>query len=164
MKKINGIRLLYNIAILSAVGILGIIAWCATSLEMGGKGMTGTLLFIIFILILVACNTTIVASEETLWKEYCKAKKQYLLARNNHGIKKNAIFEYGLNKKKKWFMITAILVLTICFFFTTHICAAKSLLMTAFLTLVVFYILLAIVLTIWNKIDVNRFRKMGREM
>lgn len=164
MKKINVISSLKKIAILSCLSILGIFAWCVNSLDMGGRGMTGTLLLAVFVLLLVACNATIVASEATLWNEYNQTKKQYLLARRNAKVKKNALFEHGLNKKKKWFMVTAILVLTVCFFFATHICAAKSLLMTAFLTFVVFYILLAIVLAIWNKIDINRLRKMRREM
>ena len=164
MKKIFGIRLLYRIAILSGIAILGIITWCVTSLGMGGRGMTGTLLFIIFLLILVACNTIIIASEETLWNEYCKAKKRYELARNNSVVKKNALFEYGYNRKRKYIMAIGLLTLTICFFFVAHSGFAKSKIMSALLTIEVFYLFLTVILTIWNRVDVIRLRKFSKEL
>lgn len=64
MKKINGISLLHGIAILSGIGIVGIFAWCDESINEGGRGITPTLLFVVYVLLLLACNAEIIASDE----------------------------------------------------------------------------------------------------
>ena len=60
MKKINGISLLHGIAILSGIGIVGIFAWCDESINEGGRGITPTLLFVVYVLLLLACNAEII--------------------------------------------------------------------------------------------------------
>ena len=49
MKKINGISLLHGIATLSGIGIVGIFAWCDESINEGGRGITPTLLFVVYV-------------------------------------------------------------------------------------------------------------------
>lgn len=53
MKKINGISLLHGIAILSGIGIVGIFALCNESINEGGRGITPTLLFVVYVLLLL---------------------------------------------------------------------------------------------------------------
>lgn len=55
---------------MSIAGIIGVIAWCTISLDMGSKGMTSNLLLVVFLLILVACFSALASSEETLKEKF----------------------------------------------------------------------------------------------
>ena len=76
--KINGNKIYRKICMLSLIGIVGIIAWCTISLDMGNKGMTSNLLFVVFLLILVACFSALSSSEEKLKKKFEDSREELL--------------------------------------------------------------------------------------
>ena len=83
--KMNGKKIYRKICILSIAGIIGIVAWCTISLDMGNKGMTSNLLFAVFLLILVACFSALASSEENL-KEKFEDSREELLKYNRRKI------------------------------------------------------------------------------
>lgn len=101
MKKINGISLLHGIAILSGIGIVGIFAWCDESINEGGRGITPTLLFVVYVLLLLACNAEIIASDENFKRVFDRTKKVYDIAKNNASVEGINLYNFEHDKKCK---------------------------------------------------------------
>ena len=101
MKKINGISLLHGIAILSGIGIVGIFAWCDESINEGGRGITPTLLFVVYVLLLLACNAEIIASDENFKRVFDRTKKVYDIAKNNASVEGINLYNFEYDKKCK---------------------------------------------------------------
>ena len=99
MKKINGISLLHGIAILSGIGIVGIFAWCDESINEGGRGITPTLLFVVYVLLLLACNAEIIASDENFKRVFDRTKKVYDIAKNNASVEGINLYSFEYDKK-----------------------------------------------------------------
>lgn len=144
-KKFNAVGLLYKLCIGSLLGIVGIIGWCNISLDMGGKGITSTLLFVIFVLLLIACNAVIIASDEEMRREYEQTKKLYLLVKNDIGIKKNALFEHGLPSIKFWAIALSTFTFGVVCAIVIHANFVKSVIMSAFICIAITYIIIAII-------------------
>lgn len=101
MKKINGISLLHGIAILSGIGIVGIFAWCDESINEGGRGITPTLLFVVYVLLLLACNAEIIASDENFKRVFDRTKKVYDIAKNNASVEGINLYNFEHDKNAK---------------------------------------------------------------
>lgn len=101
MKKINGISLLHGIAILSGIGVVGIFAWCNESINEGGRGITPTLLFVVYVLLLLACNAEIIASDENFKRVFDRTKKVYDIAKNNASVEGINLYNFEYDKKCK---------------------------------------------------------------
>lgn len=115
MKKINGISLLHGIAILSGIGIVGIFAWCDESINEGGRGITPTLLFVVYVLLLLACNAEIIASDENFKRVFDRTKKVYDIAKNNASVEGINLYSFEYDKKCKTviFVIFGFLLVTL---------------------------------------------------
>lgn len=115
MKKINGISLLHGIAILSGIGIVGIFAWCDESINEGGRGITPTLLFVVYVLLLLACNAEIIASDENFKRVFDRTKKVYDIAKNNASVEGINLYNFEYDKKCKTviFVIFGFLLVTL---------------------------------------------------
>ena len=48
-KKIDGVRLLHGIAVLSFLSIVGIFACCVESINEGGTGLTASLFVVVYV-------------------------------------------------------------------------------------------------------------------
>lgn len=163
-KKLNAVGLLYKLCIGSLLGIIGIIGWCNISLDMGGKGMTSTLLFVIFALILVACNAVIIASDEEMRREYEQTKKLYLLVKNDMGIKKNALFEHGQPSIKFWTIALSTFTFGVVCAIVIHASFVKSVIMSAFICIAITYIIIAIIVFGCNRHYKHKFAELRKRL
>ena len=163
-KKINAVGLLYKFCIGSLLGIVGIIGWCNISLDMGGKGMTPTLLFVIFVLLLFACNAVIIASDAEMTREYEQTKKLYLLVKNDIGIKKNALFEHGHPSIKFWTIALSAFTFSVVCAFIIHTCMVKSVIMSAFICIAISYIIIAVIVLGCNKYYKHKFAVLKKRL
>lgn len=121
MKKINGISLLHGIAILSGIGIVGIFAWCDESINEGGRGITPTLLFVVYVLLLLACNAEIIASDENFKRVFDRTKKVYDIAKNNASVEGINLYNFEHDKKMQNSYFCHVRILT-CDFMACNPC------------------------------------------
>lgn len=163
-KKFNAVGLLYKLCVSSVLGIVGIIGWCNISLDMGGKGMTSTLLFVIFVLLLVACNAVIIASDEDMRREYEQTKKLYILVKNDIGIKKNALFEHGQPSIKFWTIALSTFTFGVVCAIVIHASFVKSVIMSAFICIAITYIIIAIVVFGCNMHYKHKFTELKKRL
>lgn len=93
--------MLHSIAILSGIGIVGIFAWCDESINEGGRGITPTLLFVVYVLLLLACNAEIIASDENFKRVFDRTKKVYDIAKNNASVESINFYNFEYDKNAK---------------------------------------------------------------
>lgn len=157
---IRGIRLLHTIAALSCLGIFGIFAWSVENISEGGRGITSSLLFFAYILFLLACNAEIVATDETLREDYNTTKKLYLVAKSNPNVKKIDIFEHEHNQRNIYVVFSVVIIAAIFFAFTIHATMVKSIMMSFFLSVGFFFLILTSIIVTWNVMGIRKLNKI----
>lgn len=134
MKKINGISLLHGIAILSGIGIVGIFAWCDESINEGGRGITPTLLFVVYVLLLLACNAEIIASDENFKRVFDRTKKVYDIAKNNASVEGINLYNFEHDKKCKTVIFVTFGFLLVTLWLAIHFVLIRSLILALLIT------------------------------
>lgn len=160
MKKINGISLLHGIAILSSIGIVGIFAWCNESINIGGKGFTPTLLFAVYVLLLLACNAEICATEESFERAFARTKKVYDVAKNKAPMEGINLYNFEFYQRWKIIVYVSFGVLMIALWLVIHNTLIKSLILALLASFGLSYLLLALFLVAWNLAIIRRLNKI----
>lgn len=142
-KNIKGSKIYKRISLFSAVGIVGIIAWCTISLDMGSQGMNASLLLIVFLLVLVSCFSALASSEEKLKEKFKNSRK-----------------ELAVYNKRKIIIFIATSTLG-CYLFSI-VFPFKSILTSFFITMGVCYPILCIGIIISNILFAKRISNKVR--
>lgn len=159
MKKINGISLLHSIAILSGIGIVGIFAWCDESINEGGRGITPTLLFVAYVLLLLACKAEIVASDETFKRVYDRTKKVYDIAKNNATVEGIKLYNLEYDQKCKTVIFIIFGFLLVALWLAIHFTLIRSLILALLISIGLSYIIITLVLAAWNLAAIRELNK-----
>lgn len=165
-KKKYGIGIFGMLCVASCVGIMGIIAWTATSVEMGGRGMTPGLLLAIFVLFLMGVWTGMMASEALVLKECDKVKIVYKMLKQTGCIeetqfpdKDNIIWSKG-----KRFCLIGMFIATPVLMMVLEALLVKSILMALFMSVAIMHALLFFVNVLWDMVEGNRLRGTMRKL
>ena len=159
MKKINGISLLHSIAILSGIGIVGIFAWCDESINEGGRGITPTLLFVVYILLLLACNAEIIASDENFKRVFDRTKKVYDIAKNNASVESINFYNFEYDKKCKTVIFVIFGFLLVALWLAIHFTLIRSLILALLISFGLSYMVITLVLVAWNLAAIRKLNK-----
>lgn len=159
MKKINGISLLHGIAILSGIGIAGIFAWCDESINEGGRGITPTLLFVVYVLLLLACNAEIIASDENFKRVFDKTKKVYDIAKNNASVEGINLYNFEHDKKCKTVIFVMFGFLLVTLWLAIHFMLIRSLILALLISIGLSYMIITLVLVAWNLAAIRKLNK-----
>lgn len=171
MKKINGISLLHGIAILSGIGILGIFAWCDESINEGGRGITPTLLFVVYVLLLLACNAEIIASDENFKRVFDRTKKVYDISKKVYDISKNNatveginLYNYENDKKCKTVIFVIFGFLLVALWLAIHFTLIRSLILALLISIGLSYMIITLVLVAWNLVAIRELNKTRKKL
>lgn len=159
MKKINGISLLHGIAILSGIGIVGIFAWCDESINEGGRGITPTLLFVVYVLLLLACNAEIIASDENFKRVFDRTKKVYDIAKNNASVEGINLYNFEHDKKCKTVIFVMFGFLLVTLWLAIHFMLIRSLILALLISIGLSYMIITLVLVAWNLAAIRKLNK-----
>lgn len=159
MKKINGISLLHGIAILSGIGIVGIFAWCDESINEGGRGITPTLLFVVYVLLLLACNAEIIASDENFKRVFDRTKKVYDIAKNNASVEGINLYNFEHDKKCKTVIFVMFGFLLVTLWLAIHFMLIRSLILALLISIGLSYMIIRLVLVAWNLAAIRELNK-----
>ncbi len=159
MKKINGISLLHGIAILSGIGIVGIFAWCDESINEGGRGITPTLLFVVYVLLLLACNAEIIASDENFKRVFDRTKKVYDIAKNNASVEGINLYNFEHDKKCKTVIFVMFGFLLVTLWLAIHFMLIRSLILALLISIGLSYMIITLVLVAWNLAAIRKLDK-----
>lgn len=159
MKKINGISLLHGIAILSGIGIVGIFAWCDESINEGGRGITPTLLFVVYVLLLLACNAEIIASDENFKRVFDRTKKVYDIAKNNASVEGINLYNFEHDKKYKTVIFVMFGFLLVTLWLAIHFMLIRSLILALLISIGLSYMIITLVLVAWNLAAIRKLNK-----
>lgn len=158
MKKINGISLLHGIAILSGIGIVGIFAWCDESINEGGRGITPTLLFVVYVLLL-ACNAEIIASDENFKRVFDRTKKVYDIAKKNASMEGINLYSFEYDKKCKTVIFVIFGFLLVTLWLAIHFTLIRSLILALLISIGLSYMIITLVLVAWNLAAIKELNK-----
>ena len=159
MKKINGISLLHGIAILSGIGIVGIFAWCDESINEGGRGITPTLLFVVYVQLLLACNAEIIASDENFKRVFDRTKKVYDIAKNNASVEGINLYNFEHDKKCKTVIFVMFGFLLVTLWLAIHFMLIRSLILALLISIGLSYMIITLVLVAWNLAAIRELNK-----
>lgn len=159
MKKINGISLLHGIAILSGIGIVGIFAWCDESINEGGRDITPTLLFVVYVLLLLACNAEIIASDENFKRVFDRTKKVYDIAKNNASVEGINLYNFEHDKKCKTVIFVTFGFLLVTLWLAIHFMLIRSLILALLISIGLSYMIITLVLVAWNLAAIRELNK-----
>ena len=161
MKKKYGISIYGTLCSMSFLGIAGIIAWAATTVEMGGNGMTPGLLFAMFVLFLFGAGTAMMASYANFEKEYDYTEKCY--ATKEMGSAKQIPFPskeiFTWSKGEKFCYFGALCAAPVSMLFL-KLYFFKSVFMAMFVSIAVMFALLVVVEVFWDFAKIKRLHKM----
>ena len=159
MKKINGISLLHGIAILSGIGIVGIFALCNEAINEGGRGITPTLLFVVYVLLLLACNAEIIASDENFKRVFDRTKKVYDIAKNNASVEGINLYNFEYDKKCKTVIFVIFGFLLMALWLAIHFTLIRSLILALLISIGLSYMIITLVLVAWNLAAIRKLNK-----
>lgn len=159
LKKIDGVRLLHGIAVLSFIGIIGIFTCCVESINEGGKGLTATLFFVVYFLLLLGCNAELVASEENFNRVFNRTKKIYDIAKSNASVEGIDLYNFEFDKKCKNVIFAIIGLLSVALWLVIHFTLIRSLILALIISFGVFFMLLTLAIVAWNLEAIRRLNK-----
>lgn len=159
LKKIDGVRLLHGIAALSFIGIVGIFACCVESINEGGKGLTATLFFVVYFLLLLGCNAELVASDENFNRVFNRTKKIYDIAKSNASAEGIDLYNFEFDKKCKNAIFAIIGLLSVALWLVIHFTLIRSLILALMISIGVFFMLLTLAVVAWNLEAIRRLNK-----
>lgn len=158
-KKIDGVSLLHSIAALSVIGITGIFAYCEESICEGGTGLTLTLFFVVYFLLLLGCNAELVASEENFNRVFHRTKKIYDIVKNKASLEGIDLYNFDLDKKCKNGIFAIIGLLSVAFWLVIHFTLIRSLILALLIAIGLFFLLLTLAIVAWNLEAIRRLNK-----
>ena len=159
LKKIDWVRLLHGIAVLSFIGIIGIFTCCVESINEGGKGLTATLFFVVYFLLLLGCNAELVASEENFNRVFNRTKKIYDIAKSNASVEGIDLYNFEFDKKCKNVIFAIIGLLPVALWLVIHFTLIRSLILALIISFGVFFMLLTLAIVAWNLEAIRRLNK-----
>jgi len=159
LKKIDWVRLLHGIAVLSFIGIIGIFTCCVESINEGGKGLTATLFFVVYFLLLLGCNAELVASEENFNRVFNRTKKIYDIAKSNASVEGIDLYNFEFDKKCKNVIFAIIGLLSVALWLVIHFTLIRSLILALIISFGVFFMLLTLAIVAWNLEAIRRLNK-----
>ena len=159
LKKIDGVRLLHGIAVLSFIGIIGIFTCCVESINEGGKGLTATLFFVVYFLLLLGCNAELDASEENFNRVFNRTKKIYDIAKSNASVEGIDLYNFEFDKKCKNVIFAIIGLLSVALWLVIHFTLIRSLILALIISFCVFFMLLTLAIVAWNLEAIRRLNK-----
>ena len=162
LKKIDWVRLLHGIAVLSFIGIIGIFTCCVESINEGGKGLTATLFFVVYFLLLLGCNAELVASEENFNRVFNRTKKIYDIAKSNASVEGIDLYNFEFDKKCKNVIFAIIGLLSVALWLVIHFTLIRSLILALIISFGVFFMLLTLAIVAWNLEAIRRLNKTRR--
>lgn len=158
--KMNKIKLLYKIGLCSCTGFIGIIGWCVVSLDMGGRGMTPSLLFSAYILLLFACTSVSVASDTDIRHEYGEIRKICMMTKNKFKTKRLDILEHRISTAWK----VKVLFSALFSLLVTTLVKGRSTIMAVLVYVAFFSVFNLAVTILWNRKNLKDLRKFRKEM
>ena len=159
LKKIDGVRLLHGIAVLSFIGIIGIFTCCVESINEGGKGLTATLFFVVYFLLLLGYNAELDASEENFNRVFNRTKKIYDIAKSNASVEGIDLYNFEFDKKCKNVIFAIIGLLSVALWLVIHFTLIRSLILALIISFGVFFMLLTLAIVAWNLEAIRRLNK-----
>lgn len=154
--------MLHGIAILSGIGIVGIFAWCDESINEGGRGITPTLLFVVYVLLLLACNAEIIASDENFKRVFDRTKKVYDIAKNNASVEGINLYNFEHDKNaNSYFVMFGFLLVTL--WLAIHFMLIRSLILALLISIGLSYMIITLVLVAWNLAAIRKLNKTSGE-
>lgn len=163
-QKIDGVRLLHGIAVLSFIGIVGIFACCVESINEGGTGLTATLFFVVYVLLLLGCNAELVASEESFNRVFSRTKKLYDLVKSKTSVEGIDLYNIEFDKKCKNVIFAIIGLLSVAMWLVVHFTLIRSLILALLISIGLFYMVLTLAMVAWNLEAIRRLNKTRKKL
>mgnify|MGYP006886765390 CR=1 FL=1 len=163
-QKIDGVRLLHGIAALSFIGIVGIFACCVESINEGGTGLTATLFFVVYVLLLLGCNAELVASEESFNRVFSRTKKLYDLVKSKTSVEGIDLYNIEFDKKCKNVIFAIIGLLSVAMWLVVHFTLIRSLILALLISIGLFYMVLTLAMVAWNLEAIRRLNKTRKKL
>ncbi len=163
-KKIDGVRLLHGIAVLSFLSIVGIFACCVESINEGGTGLTASLFFVVYVLLLLGCNAELVASEESFNRVFSRTKELYDLVKSKTSVEGIDLYNIEFDKKCKNVIFAIIGLLSVSLWLVIHFTLIRSLILALLISIGLFYMVLTLAMVAWNLEAIRRLNKTRKKL